>query len=198
MRSTFLRRGTLLGGVLLLTLLWVGCSDEPPSPVETPVRPDSVLDEPYFKVIFGLLSDIHDKLSDPTLRTETRLHLIAGHDEWVWQRLGYTREELGAIQVRLEMLRPGLEKRWPELLEASPPPGLLDPRAELIELLASDRIWPEVDMEAMKTVDIWCAIQTFYMEMQACLYSNGGHLYGLIGCYVVAYSHFLFMLMEGC
>ena len=132
------------------------------------------------------------------LRTETRLHLQAGNDAWAWKRLGYEREDLGVLLTRLETLRPGLEMRWPELLEGAPPSSLSDPCAGLVELLRNTEQWPQINGNASKTPSFACAIEIFYEEMNQCWAWSGRGIYQVVGCLYQAYYHFLYNLTDGC
>ncbi len=195
MRLSIPRWAFALTGILWVLIAGGGCSGDR-QPTEIVSRPDNILQEPFFKTAFSLLGDVYDQLTDPAVRAEMRLHLLAGRDAWAWKRLGYTQEELGAFLARLELLRPGLESRWPELLETSPPAREIDPRRGLVELLGSDVSWPRREENALKTVDIWCAIDLFFSEYQSCV--NSPVLHDELSCIIRAYWIFVIALVDGC
>lgn len=158
-------------------------------------RVDDLFQEVWFQNAFRFLADIQKKLADPVLRTEIRLHLLADDDAWAFQRLGYSREDLGAFLARQALLRAGVESRWPELEEFDAPPELMDPRAELLQGLKAE-VWPAPAVASSKEF-YTCAIVAFFEEFNRCTLSQG-EIYATIGCILDAYWHFLDSMSSGC
>lgn len=189
-------RGTsaLLLLLLMASCLSFGCAKEHTTDPQ-PRRVDDLLQEVWFQNAFRFLADIQEKLADPVLRTEIRLHFLAGDDAWAFQRLGYSREDLGAFLAQQELLSAGVKSRWPELEEYDAPPAPMDPRAELLQGLRAE-VWPAPAVASSKEF-YTCAIVAFFEEFNRCTLLQG-EIYATIGCILDAYWRFLDSMSSGC
>jgi hypothetical protein len=187
---------TTMALVLLLgvgSLLLNACHQDISEPAPQP-RLESPLDELWFRDLLHFMNRIHGALRQPQARVELRLHLLAGRDEWAFQRLGIQPEEVHGLLARLDLLRPRLESRWPELAELSgvaPSPGNRD---YLLELLRAPD-WPEGFSGSAKQPYIACAVDELYVNLASC---TSWHPLARAICMYGAYLRYLQHLAQGC
>lgn len=155
----------------------------------------SLQDEPWFRSALSFLATIQDKLSDPAMRAEVRIRLLARDDAGAFGRLGFSREDLGAFLARQEIMRTGLEQRWPGLNTHSLTAPATDPRADFLEGLSADE-WRAPAKSSSKEF-YTCAVITFYAEFHRCTLASGD-IYSTMGCVITAYWNFLENLARGC
>ena len=187
-------RGTSVLLLLILSALSFACARERTT-APSPQRVDRLVQEVWFQNALRFLGDIQAELADPILRAEFRLHLFAGNDAWAYRRLGYSREDLGAFLAQQELMRAGVESRWPELTEFEVSPEPADPRADFLERLEREE-WPASAVASSKEF-YTCAIVAFFAEFNRCTLSQG-EIYATIGCVLQAYWRFLDKLSRGC
>ncbi len=171
-----------------------GCSGQAETAPQF-VKTGSLQDEPWFRSALSVLATIQDKLGDPAIRAEVRIRLLARDDAGAFSRLGFSREDLGAFLARQEILRAGLEQRWPGLNAHSLIGPATDPRAEFLEGLSADE-WPAPARSSSKEF-YTCAVITFFEEFHRCTLA-GGDIYSTMGCVITAYWNFLENLARGC
>ncbi|HKI83685.1 MAG TPA: hypothetical protein VKA63_05045 [Candidatus Krumholzibacteria bacterium] len=183
--------------LLSISIAWVlffGCAGEEETAPQFE-RAGKLQEEPWFRSALSLLAAIQSKLSDPVLRTELRIRLLARDEEGAFRRLGFSREDLGAFLARQEILSLGLKQRWPELSTRGTPGPATDSRAEFIEGLQADE-W-QTPVSASHKEFYTCAIVTFYEEFNRCT-AVSQDIYATMGCIITAYWHFLDNLARGC
>lgn len=164
----------------------------PGSPPST--RPASPVEEIWFRDAFRFLGDLHQRLADPGLRQEFGAHLRAGDPQWALQRIGVDDATLHAFFARLDLERPALESRWPELTVRSQGEGGGFTVSDLEEFLARED-WPPLPGAESKMPEYMCAAYEFYENLSQCV-SWSPWIRAL--CYYQAYLLYLQHLTHGC
>ena len=160
-------------GFVLLLLLGCGllflnaCHRESSEAVVQP-RFASPVEELWFRDVLHFMGRIHTALNDPAKRVELRMHLNAGREEWALKRMGIHPDEVHALLARLELLRPQLEARWPELSASAGGAEAADYQQGLVDWLRSPA-WPPKHTDAAKNPEYVCAAVELFDNLSRCV-----------------------------